>query len=568
MLMSLDPIHANRHMRVICVGAGASGLYLAYKLKHYFTDFTLDIYEKNADIGGTWFENRYPGCACDIPAHNYTYSFHPNPDWSANYAGSSEIYNYFKNFAETYGLRDYITCSHQVTSAVWVENAKEWNLSIRNSDNGTVFEKSCDFFINAAGVLNNWRWPAVSGLESFKGPLLHSAAWNQSIDLSGKRVGLIGNGSSGIQILPQIRKLASHVTTFIRSPTWVSPTKGMEHHTYTDEEKTAFRNVPGKNLEVRKATEKALVADTFPLLLRGSASNLAAEQYMRQQMELKLGNRELASKLLPTFPVGCRRFTPGVGYLESLVENNVTVIFDEVVKLTPTSCITRNNTETELDALICATGFDTTFKPRFSIVGRDGKDLSEEWAQEPRSYLGVAAHGYPNYFMFLGPNSPVGNGPFIIAMETEADYMAQFMNRWQKEEVSSFDPKLEAVNDFIEQKDAGMQNTVWSGDCPCWYKDRRSGKVTALWPGSMLHYMEALANPRYEDFDITYRTRNRFAYFGNGFSQTELNPNIDPVFYIREEDDGIPISRGLQLQSTYNAKTIGNVLDVVKKATM
>ncbi|KAF2845806.1 FAD/NAD(P)-binding domain-containing protein [Plenodomus tracheiphilus IPT5] len=560
-------MHANRHLRVIGVGAGASGLCLAYKLKHYFTDFTLNIYEKNEDIGGTWFENRYPGCACDVPAHNYTYSFHPNLDWSANYASSTEIYKYFKNFADTYGLREYLSCNHEVTGAVWDEAAKEWDVTIKRPD-GTEFKQYCDFFINAAGILNNWRWPAVSGLQSFKGPLLHSAAWDESVDLTGKRVGLIGNGSSGIQLLPQIEKIASHVTTFFRSPTWVSPTKGMEFHEYTDEERAEFRNVPGKNLEMRKATERAIAVDTFPLLLTGSASNLAAAEYMRQQMKLRLGNEELASRLLPKFPVGCRRFTPGVGYLESLGKKNVTVIFDEVVKLTPASCVTRNGTEIELDAMICATGFDTSFRPRFPIIGRGGKDLREEWADEPRSYLSIAAHGFPNYFMFLGPNSPVGNGPFIVAMETEVDYMAQFMDRWQKEDVTSFDPKLEAVNDFIEQKDAAMSRTVWAGDCPCWYKDRRSSKIIALWPGSTLHYMEALAQPRYEDYEITYRSGNRFAYFGNGFSQTELCPDIDPVAYIRDGDDGVPISRRLQLGGTWNAKTIGDVLTIAKKLTM
>ncbi|KAL1795478.1 hypothetical protein ACET3X_005702 [Alternaria dauci] len=533
-----QPMHANRHMKVIGVGAGASGLCLAYKLKHYFTDFTLNIYEKNDDVGGTWFENRYPGCACDIPA-------------------ATEIFKYFANFADTYGLRDYISCNHKVTGAVWDEGAKEWNVIIQKPE-GSEFTQSCDFLINASGVLNNWRWPAVSGLETFKGPLLHSAAWDENVDLTGKRVGLIGNGL-------HLARIASHVTTFFRSPTWISPTKGMEYHEYTEEERAAFRNVPGKHLQMRKATEKATAADTFPLLITGSASNLAAERYMREQMKLKLRNDELASRLLPKFPVGCRRFTPGVGYLETLSKDSVTVIFDEVVKLTPTSCITRNNTEVELDALICATGFDTSFKPRFSIIGRGGKDLREEWADEPRSYLSIAAHGYPNYYMFLGPNSPVGNGPFIVAMETAADYIAQLMNRWQKEDVTSFDLKPEAVNDFIQQKDAALSRTVWASDCPYWYKDRRTGRIIALWPGSTLHYMEALAQPRYEDYYITYRSGNRFAYFGNGFSQTELCPYIDPVAYIRDKDDGVPISRRLQLEGTWNAKSIGNVLGIVKK---
>jgi cation diffusion facilitator CzcD-associated flavoprotein CzcO len=192
-VMPTSPSHVNRQLRVICAGAGASGIYLAYRLKHYFIDFALDIYEKNPDIGGTWLENRYPGCACDVPSHNYTYSFEPKWDWSANYAGSEEIFKYFSDFVDKYGLREYITCNHKVVHAEWDETNSEWEVRIEKA-NGAVFVQRCDFFISAAGILNSWRWPAIPGLQSFKGVLLHSANWDQNVDLKGKHVGLIGNG--------------------------------------------------------------------------------------------------------------------------------------------------------------------------------------------------------------------------------------------------------------------------------------------------------------------------------------------------------------------------------------
>lgn len=218
-----------------------------------------------------------------------------------------------------------------------------------------------------------------------------------------------------------------------------------------------------------------------------------------------------------------------------------------------------------LDVLICATGFDATFQPRFPLNGRSGRALASEWASEPRSYLGLAVHGYPNYFMFLGPNCPIGNGPVIISIEMQGEYMAQFLNRWQKEGLASIDPRQDAIDDFMAQKNAFMEHTVWSSACQSWYKDRKTGKITALCPGSTPHYMEALASPRYDDFGIKYHG-NRFAYLGNGFSQTELHPDADVVFYIRERDNGELLS--LDLQSIYNAKTAEKLLQAPPQAIL
>lgn len=232
----------------------------------------------------------------------------------------------------------------------------------------------------------------------------------------------------------------------------------------------------------------------------------------------------------------------------------MTTVYGEIVSATGNGCVTDDGKEHPVDVLICATGFDTTFKPRFPLVGRDGRNLAKEWALEPRSYFGLAVAGFPNYFMYLGPNCPIGNGPIIFSIEIQGEYISHFLNRWQKEDVLTFEPKIEAVNDFIHQKDLFMQETVWSTHCQSWYKDPMTGKITALWPGSTLHYMEALANPRYEDYDIEYRGGRRFAYFGMGFSQTELSPNVDVTYYIRNKDDYAPLCR--DLRSTFNAKDI------------
>jgi hypothetical protein len=210
-----------------------------------------------------------------------------------------------------------------------------------------------------------------------------------------------------------------------------------------------------------------------------------------------------------------------------------------------------------LDILVCATGFDSSFCPRFPIVGRNGVNLAAQWAEEPRNYLSLAVHNFPNYFMFLGPNCPIGSGPIMVCIEAACEYMANFMNRWQKEDIKFFDPSEEAINDFMEQKDLFMDMTVWKSGCRSWWRNNETGKVTALWPGSTLHYLEALAYPRYEDFEVQYASRNRFAYLGNGFSQRQLDPSADQTYYLRQRDEGSVLSNGM---STRNVKDLGDLL--------
>ncbi|KAF2498482.1 FAD/NAD(P)-binding domain-containing protein [Lophium mytilinum] len=542
------PIHSQRQMRIICIGAGASGLAFAYKLQRSFDDFSLSIYEKNPDISGTWYENRYPGCACDVAAHNYTYSFEPKPDWSSVYAGSEEIYGYFKDFTNKYGLSKYIKTRHEVVGARWDSQTDSWHVQVKDLASGSVSEDTCHILVNAGGILNNWKWPAIKNLDLFKGPKLHSAAWDPSIDLDGKTVGLIGNGSSGIQLLPEILPRVKSMTNFIRTATWVAPPlRGIEQHKYTEEELKDFANKPGHLLEHRKKYQTS-TSGVFNLFIKGSETQKLVRATMEKHMKDQLQDPDLESKLIPNWSVGCRRLTPGIKYLESVKKEKVNLVISSVTEFTPTGCKCENGNEYAFDVLVCATGFDVSFRPRFPLLGRDGKNLQDIWKDDSKGYMGVGAPDMPNYFVMLGPNCPIGNGPIMAAIEAQADYILKWCDRWQTENIRSFTPKWEAVEDFVSHSDRYMQSTVWTENCSSWYKGNSvTGRVSALWPGSTLHYLETLAQPRADDYDVVYKG-NRFNWLGNGFSQTETDLTSDWAYYIRESDDSEYLSKKKQRQ--------------------
>lgn len=314
-----------------------------------------------------------------MPSHNYTWSFEPKADWSANYASSKEIFQYFKDFSTKYGLGKYIELNQQVISATWDETAAEWHVTAKNVVTGELKVASAHVLVNAGGILNAWRYPPIPGIDTFKGPLVHSAAWPEDLDLSGKVVGLIGNGSSGIQILPAIKSQVKELVTFIREATWVAPPLGESYQLYSEEEKKRFATDPAYHVETRKKAE-ARANGSFALFHSGSTEQAQIRAYMEDRMKSKLNNPDLEKLLIPDWAVGCRRLTPGTNYLESLSDENVKVVFGEITQITETGVICDDGKgEYPIDVLICATGFDTTFKPRFPLVGRDGESLTTLW---------------------------------------------------------------------------------------------------------------------------------------------------------------------------------------------
>lgn len=346
-----------RRLKVICIGAGASGLLLAYKMQRHFDDFELTVYEKNPEPSGTWFENRYPGCACDVPSHCYTWSFEPKTDWSATYASSTEIHQYFDDFKTKYGLERFIRFNCAVSGAVWNAKSAEWEVQIKDLKTGESFTSSAHVLVNAGGILNAWRYPPIPGIKDYEGELVHSAAWDPKLDLNNKTVGLIGNGSSGIQILPAIKDQVKHLTTFIREPTWVAPPIGQEYQVYSKEDKVKFVTEPDHHLQMRKEIEKGM-NQMFTLFWSNSDAQKMTRAHMAQQMQEKLHNPELEKLLIPSWSVGCRRITPGRDYLESLSHPKVEVVYGEIASITKKGCVV-DGKEYAVDALICATGFDT-----------------------------------------------------------------------------------------------------------------------------------------------------------------------------------------------------------------
>ncbi|KAK2930239.1 hypothetical protein FoTM2_010580 [Fusarium oxysporum f. sp. vasinfectum] len=363
-----EPAFKPRNIHIVCVGAGFSGLMLAYEAKYNeslqgFIDLT--IYDKNHDVGGTWLVNRYPGVACDVPAHIYTFPFEPNPDWSSFYASGPEIWAYIKRTSDKYGLAENVRFQSKVTEAIWNEAAGKWNLKV--FQDGEEKEDECDILIDGSGFLNNWHWPDIPGLHDFKGEIVHTADWNPSINVAGKKVAVIGNGSSGVQVLPHLQKTAAQLTTYVRTPTWIFAnyaselTKDGTNFAFTEEEKKKFRGNPASLWKFRKEIENS--QDNFwNVFFKDTAAQKAALENAYNRMRERLGNdKELCEKLIPDYEYGCRRPTPGDGYLEALRQENTRVTFDPIVQITESGIQTTQD-HTDFDIIVCATGFDASFR--------------------------------------------------------------------------------------------------------------------------------------------------------------------------------------------------------------
>ncbi|EXJ67384.1 uncharacterized protein A1O5_09397 [Cladophialophora psammophila CBS 110553] len=520
--------------RAIVIGAGATGICFA-KFAEPVPNLEVQIYDKNDEVAGTWWENRYPGCACDIPSHIYQFQWALNPYWSHYYVGAAEILQYFRDVVDKHDLCKYMKLSHEVLGASWDSTKVKWIVTVKAPD-GSTFEDSCDFLINASGLLNKWKWPEIKGLESFTGVRLHSANYDPSIDLQGKTVAVIGSGSSGLQIVTSIQPVVEHLYTWIRSPIWVSAGfasnfagKDGQNLRYTPEFQNKLASDPVAHLRYIKMIDEEL-GIRFNYNLVRTAEAQGAIDFSRQLMKEKLKSRpELFEKIVPkTYGVGCRRVTPGNGYLEALVAPNVTVYPEDIQEITPTGFINKAGEEHAVDVIICATGFDTSFVPRFPLTA-NGKDLRSEWKTDPVSYFSLMVPDFPNYFISLGPYS-ASNGSLLPPIEHGCRYMIQVIEKCQLEKIKYLSPKVEATHQFREYADLLLKRTVWSQPCRSWFKGNTIDGLPRNYPGSRAHFVE-LVVPRYEDFEIEYESVNRFHFWGNGFTLHEVDGR-DPTWYL------------------------------------
>ncbi|KAI1749717.1 flavin-binding monooxygenase [Xylaria castorea] len=565
------PLDSHRRMKVRVIGAGYSGIYLGIRMPQRLRNIDLQIYEKNEGVGGTWWVNRYPGVACDIPSHSYQYTFNANPNWSSFYAPGSEISAYLKATAEQFGSMRFIKLSHEVISCTWDDKVKKWKLDVRRTDTGEIFQDDADVLVAARGGLSNPSWPNIPGLKDFAGEVMHSALWNDEYDFENKRIGIIGNGSSAIQIVPSLQKMeGTRLSCFVRSKTWITNPFGddvmnklgldpKQLELVTPEQRQEFARNPEtlfhfrKEIEVDGNTLHEVSFRDSGLQRRGMASFRAA-------MQQRLAPRpDIAEFLIPSFGVGCRRATPGPGYLEALGEGNVDLVTDPIAAVRPDGVTLASGREVPLDALVLATGFQTSKAPPFPIAGRGGLALAERFTPFPEAYLSLAVDSFPNYFMMLGPNSAIGSGSLTSILEAEGDYIVKCIRKLQKEDYATMTIKPGRVRDWREYCHEYFKDTVYTEECNSWYKsDGGTGdRIIGLWPGSTLHAMEALRAPRWEDFDWESRDANRLRWLGNGWSVTHTKVEGeegqsdfdgreyqgDPAWYIEPEFVDVPLEQ-------------------------
>ncbi|CAK7202767.1 hypothetical protein SEUCBS139899_005494 [Sporothrix eucalyptigena] len=556
------PLGTTRQIRIVGIGAGASGINMVRTLKLRLKDnYDHVVYEKNTGVGGTWHENRYPGCRCDIPSHNYQFSWRPNREWTNFFSPAEEINAYLCRICEDEGMSDsVIKTEHEVISAHWNEAQGRWLLVVAHLRTGEQFSDYADFLIDASGILNNWKWPDIPGLHDFEGDLLHSARWSSEFDYKDKVVAVIGNGSSGVQIVPVIHPDVKKMVHVVRTPTWILPPRiqlfqmGPAAETINsidldDDENFSPEQIERFNADAAlyrnfvKTIEKETNSN-FPIMLKDSPTQAYAAVQVRQYMAAMLGGDEtLCKALIPDYALGCRRMTPAPMYLQTLTQDNVQVVTDAIRRVLPRGLELANGDVVEVDAIICATGFDVSFCPRFPLVGRNG-NLQDIWRNNvPQAYMSCTVPGLPNYFTFLGPNAPIGHGSVFTLAEHIATYIAGVIQKCQTEGIKAIVPSQAAVDDYSEHIRAFMPRTAWTSSCNSWYKGSGSdGTVTALHPGSRIHFFHMLETFRGEDYEYVYESdgrddgaaprRNRFHYLGNGFSTKELDPEGDPTWYL------------------------------------
>ncbi|KAM5447377.1 hypothetical protein McanCB49686_007674 [Microsporum canis] len=542
-----EPRPGKGPFKIIMAGCGPAGIDF---LHHAMTELGPDsgvqfvCYEKNQDVGGTWLENRYPGCACDVPSASYQFPWRPNPDWTQYYSPSKEIWEYFKRIVDEEGMMKYIRLRTTVTRAEWDEDRSKWLITLQEHDMADSIVKTwieeCDLFLTGTGILNAWKWPEIPGLTSFKGKLFHTARYDENYDLKGKRVAVIGSGSSGVQTVASIYNDAARVYTWVRTPTWITAGfgpkfagQGGSNFSYDEAQKKIWRSDPEKYRTYRKMVENELNS-RFRFILRNSKESDDANEFSYNEMTSKLGdNQQLKDTVIPTdFNVGCRRATPGNGYLEALVGEKTTCYTGAIKHITETGFLDPDGKEVEVDVIICATGFDTTFRPRFPIIGLDKRDLATRWAEEPDSYVAVSVPHVPNYFTYTGPYGPLAQGSVLPLLTLYSNYFMTVIKKMRKEHIRRLSPKESAAAAFREHAKVYLRRTAWADPCSSWFKQGRKDGNIVMWPGSRLAFFDVMREPKFEDYEIEYWGGNRWGYLGSGFTTEEFDEESDISYYL------------------------------------
>jgi cation diffusion facilitator CzcD-associated flavoprotein CzcO len=492
----LEPRAENglRDVRVAIVGAGFGGIGTAIRLREAGYE-DLVILERDDGLGGTWWANTYPGCACDVAAHLYSFSFALNPDWSRFFAPQAEILDYLRNVARDRGIEPLIRFGTEVTGARWDEHASRWRVE---TDRGAF---SAQVLVSAAGGLTEPKLPTVPGLDSFAGTTFHSARWDHGHDLSGERVGVIGTGSTASQIVPEVQKHAARLTVFQRSPGWVVPRLD---HPHSDLQKLLLRRFPALQRAIRSAiyyNNELLILGLVrrPRLLAGLER--LALGYLKRQVP----DAEIRAKLTPDYRIGCKRIIISSDFLGTFMKPNVELVSEGIRKIVPNGIVTQDGRKIELDTIIFATGFDVMNPPHFRhVVGRGGRSIREVWDEDGiRAYLGTVIPGFPNHFVLLGPNTASGNNSALQPIEAQIGFAIDALRAMDARGATAVDVRRDVMERFDDEIQRRLAPTVWnSGGCHSWYVGA-DGRNFTIWPAFANEYKRRLARFDPAEFELT-----------------------------------------------------------------
>ena len=475
-------------LRVVVIGAGMAGILAGIKLLEAgMKNFV--IYEKADRIGGTWRENTYPGLTCDTPSHHYTYSFERNPDWSSYLPPGNEIQAYFERTCSKYGVDRFIRFNEEIDKAGFRDGC--WHLHMKS---GTV--DVADVVIAATGVLHHPNIPRIEGMENFRGQLFHSSRWDHSVSLEGKRIGVIGNGSTGVQIISALAGRAQLIEHYVRTPQWIMP---VDNTPYSKEQREAFRSDPA-SLEAAMNIEEYLAnVNSYTQVI--TRENMDAARFWKesclQNLEQSIADPLLREKLRPDHEPLCKRLIFSPDYYQAIQHPQAALVTAKISRIEPDGIRTDDGELHRLDIIVFATGFKSDqFMRPMQITGRNGITLEELWAQRPKAYLAISMPGFPNFFMLNGPNGPVGNFPLIDIAEHQWHYITQLMDKLRAGECSEICARKEALAQFEIERIAAAKTTVWfTGGCRSWYLDAEG--IPSSWPWDYQRFVSEMREPNW-----------------------------------------------------------------------
>ncbi|WP_078859660.1 flavin-containing monooxygenase [Streptomyces rubellomurinus] len=489
------PEQAVPHVRVAVIGSGFGGLAAAVRLRRAgITDFV--VLERADSVGGTWRDNSYPGCACDVPSHLYSYSFAPNPEWPRSFSGQPDIRAYLEKVATVFRLRPHLRFNTEVLEARWDNERTHWRIAT------SAGRWTADAVVSAAGPLADPQIPDLPGLDAFPGKVFHSSRWDHDYDLTGKRVAMVGTGASAAQIIPSIQPQVGELTVFQRTPAWVLPRRDRE---ITKLEKWLHTRVPATT-SVRRGALFALRELQVDAFVRRPGLLRVVQQLAQRHLAQAVADPALRAKLTPDYRIGCKRILLSNTYYPALAAPNTEVVASGLGEVRGSTLVASDGTEREVDAIVFGTGFHVTDMPISSkVFGVDGTSLAEEWKDGMEALRGSTVRGFPNLFFVIGPNTGLGNSSMILMIESQVNYLIDALTTLDAVGAAAMQPTARAQRRWNLELQHRMDRTVWTtGGCRSWYLDP-NGKNTVLWPGSTTSFRRATRKVDLGEYELTMR---------------------------------------------------------------